>query len=118
MINFNNDMENNVNKDYHNFEQPKMENITSYLLQSKQTDNLVDAKKEMSDELLEKLRKNADSIYMLELIGYTEEIIMDLILRYNNYSGLDLLSCIYAIDADNNDKQSYLDIGGPQKKKV
>ena len=102
---------------YYNFKPVKLDSITLDFIKDSQGEKLSKYKKYMSDELLYKLRNNSESLDVLEKIGYPEEVIMNMLLRYDDYSGLDIMSCIYALEAEENNMNSYLD-QGTQKKKV
>ena len=93
---------------YYNFNINKSKLVINNFGNNIGADNLKEAKKNMADQLLEKLRNSSDSLFILEKIGYTEEILMNMIVKYNNYSGLDMMSCIYALEANENNMESYL----------
>lgn len=100
----------------YNFKFANLDSTTLDFIKDEKIEKLAKYKKYMSDELLYKLRTNSDSLDVLERIGYPEEVIMNMLLRYDDYSGLDILSCIYALEAEENNMNSYLDQGQTKKK--
>ena len=59
-----------------------------------ETNDINEVKKRLSNELLENLRKGNDHLFeTLILCGYSYEEINELLTRYQEASGLDLINC-------------------------
>lgn len=80
---------------------------------------------EIQNEELHKIIKDGDlpnedikfAKELIELISKKKEIILvNMIIRYKEFSGLDYLACLYILESNQNEKITYLNDEGPQKK--